>query len=199
MRVKGADGHEYSVTGQGQGNFNTAGGIAGILSLLGFDLGSILGRGYSPSMSSDALIAALNAQKTASNTGSIEAILGVIMALMASQSGGSGRCGGSCSENMPVSRYDLSQSEKMTAIMNENALLKANIHTDEKLSDVYERLTNKINTIAEAQSKINLEQAVYNGTNNAAISCIKNQIAQLQGLTELVVPSSRVCNTNSCG
>lgn len=30
MRIKGADGHEYNVTGQGQGNFNTVGAAGGI-------------------------------------------------------------------------------------------------------------------------------------------------------------------------
>lgn len=40
MEIKGADGHSYHVTGQGQGNFNTVGAAAGIASLLGFDLGN---------------------------------------------------------------------------------------------------------------------------------------------------------------
>jgi hypothetical protein len=30
MRIKGADGHEYNVTGQGQGNFNTVGAAGGV-------------------------------------------------------------------------------------------------------------------------------------------------------------------------
>ena len=30
MKIKGADGHEYNVTGQGQGNFNTVGAAGGI-------------------------------------------------------------------------------------------------------------------------------------------------------------------------
>ena len=45
MQVKGMDGQHYSVTGQAQGNFNTVGAAAGIASLLGIDLGSILGTG----------------------------------------------------------------------------------------------------------------------------------------------------------
>lgn len=201
MRIKGADGHEYDVTGSGQGAFNTAGGIAGILSLLGFDLGSILGRGWNPNMGADALVAALNNSRNASNNGTIEAILSVVMSLLL-QGGcgtfGRGHCGG-CSENTPASRYDISQSEKMTALESENALLKSNIYTDSKIADVYERLNTKINGVVEKQNEINMQQAVYNGTNNATIACMKGQIAELQGLSELVIPRNRVCNTRSCG
>ena len=34
MRIKGADGHEYDVTGQGQGTYNTVAGSAGLASFL---------------------------------------------------------------------------------------------------------------------------------------------------------------------
>lgn len=200
MRIKGADGHEYDVTGQGQGAFNTAGGIAGILALLGVDLGGLLGGRWNPAMSPDALISALNASKNAANTGTIEMVLSMIMMLLAQSGGnnfGRGNCGG-CSENTPVSRFDLTQSEKMTALESENALLKSNIYTDSKIADVYERLNVKINNVVEKQNEVNMAQAVYNGTNNAAVACIKSQIAELQGLTELVVPRRRVCETD-CG
>lgn len=197
MRIKGADGHEYDVTGQGQGAFNTAGSIAGILALLGVDLGGLLGGRWNPAMSTDALIATLNGAKNASNTGTIEMVLSMIMMLIAQNGGhnfGRGNCGG-CSENTPVSRFDLGQSEKMTALESENALLKANIYSDQKLSEVYERLSGRITAVEKAQNELNMAQAVYNGTNTAALECMKSQIAALQNLTELVVPRRRVCNT----
>jgi hypothetical protein len=34
---------------------------------------------------------------------------------------------------------------------------------------------------------------VYNATQTGAIACIQGQIAQLQGLTKLVVPNTSVC------
>ena len=43
------------------------------------------------------------------------------------------------------------------------------------------------------QSKINMEQATYNGVNTATLQCMKGQIAALLGLTKLVVPNSSVC------
>ena len=55
------------VTSQAQGNFNTVGAAAGIASLLGIDLGSILGNRWNPNMNADALIAALSATKNGSN------------------------------------------------------------------------------------------------------------------------------------
>ena len=73
------------------------------------------------------------------------------------------------------------------------ALLESNIYTDSKIADVYERLNNKITVIKDEQNAINLQQAVYNGVNTAAVECIKGQIAQLQGLTKLVVPAANIC------
>lgn len=43
MRIKGTDGHDYNVTGQGQGNYNTVGASAGIASFLGLNANNILG------------------------------------------------------------------------------------------------------------------------------------------------------------
>jgi hypothetical protein len=37
------------------------------------------------------------------------------------------------------------------------------------------------------------DQKAYNAANNATLGCISNQIAQLYGLTKLVVPNTSVC------
>ena len=39
MKIKGASGEEYHVTGQGQGTYNTVAGSAGLASFLGFNAG----------------------------------------------------------------------------------------------------------------------------------------------------------------
>ena len=69
-----------------------------------------------------------------------------------------------------------------------------------KITDAFTKLENRILGLAgevrankEEQNGINLQQAVYNGTNTAAVGCIQGQIAQLQSLTKLVVPNSSVC------
>ena len=98
-----------------------------------------------------------------------------------------------CSDNMYVNRYELDLENKLVAKDSEIALLKSNIYTDQKLTDVYSNLQAQLNTIKDNQNAVNMQQAVYNGTNTAAISCIQGQIAQLQSLTKLVVPNSSVC------
>ena len=203
MRIKGANGEEYNVPGQGQANFNTAGGIAGILALLGFDLGGILGNRYNPNMSPQALMDAMNASRNNSNNGAIEAMLGIIAALIPALMNGGGNNGrGCCSENTPVTRFDLEQSEKMQDLKSENALLKADKYTDQKISDAYITLNGQIKELAaefrsnkDAQCEINREQAVYNGVNTATLKSLKGQIADLASLSELVVPRRKVCNT----
>ena len=94
-----------------------------------------------------------------------------------------------CSENMLVSRYELGQESKIAKLETEVALRDANIFTDQKISEVYERLDNKIRGL---EAGLNA-QAVYNATNTATINCIQGQVAQLFSLTKLVVPNTSVC------
>ena len=100
---------------------------------------------------------------------------------------GYNNCG--CSENMMVNRYELGQEQKIAKLETEVALRDANIFTDQKISDVYERLDSKIRGL---EAGLNA-QAVYNATNTATINCIQGQVAQLFGLTKLVVPNTSVC------
>ena len=148
MRIKGADGHEYNVTGQGQGNFNTVGGAGGI----GWIAEKLFG--------------------------------GNIL--------GGNNCA-PCSENMPISRYEATMMQELAAKDAKIGLLESNIYTDQKIADVYERLSTKINANKEAQDAVNLQQSVYNGVNTATLNCMQNQIAQLFSLTKLVVPNGSVC------
>ena len=150
MKIKGADGHEYNVTGQGQGNFNTVGAAGGIgwiaEKLTGGNLGNIFGNNCNNDPSS-----------------------------------------------VPVSRYEMGLMQTIAAKDSKIGLLESNIYTDSKIADVYERLNNKIGAMKDEQNAINLQQAVYNGVNTATIECVKNQVAQLMGLTKLVVPNTAVC------
>lgn len=155
MKIKGMDGHEYNVTGQGQGNFNTVGAATGVASFLGLNAGNLLGGlGWNGN-----------------------------------------RCACNDALNMPVSRYEASMMQELSAKDGKIALLESNIYTDQKIADVYERLNVKINANKEEQTAINMQQAVYNGTNTATIANLQGQIAQLQALSELVVPQRKVCNT----
>lgn len=99
------------------------------------------------------------------------------------------------SDDRTISRYEAKMMQELAAKDGKIALLESNIYTDQKIADVYERLNRKIDANKEAQNEINLQQAVYNGTNTATIGCLKNEIAQLQALSELVVPQRKVCDT----
>jgi hypothetical protein len=98
-------------------------------------------------------------------------------------------CNNGCSENNMVNRYELSQSARIAELETEVKLRDSNIYTDGKILELYKYVDGKF---AGVEAQI-CQQNVYNATNTAAIACIQNQIAQLQGLTKLVIPNSSVC------
>jgi hypothetical protein len=113
--------------------------------------------------------------------------LGVLNGGLGNLFGGMNNC--NCSENNYINRYELEMENKIVSKDSEIALLKSNIYTDQKIAEVYERLNTKIGVV---EAGINA-QAVYNAANTATINCIQGQVAQLFGLTKLVVPNTSVC------
>ena len=113
--------------------------------------------------------------------------LGVLNGGLGNLFGGLGNCG--CSENNLINRYELELENKIVNKDTEIALLKSNIYTDQKIAEVYERLNTKINGV---EAVVNT-QAVVNASMTGVINCMQGQIAQLQGLTKLVVPNTSVC------
>lgn len=207
MQIKGTDGQTYHVTGQAQGNFNTAGAIAGILSQFGINLGGMLGNRWNPNMSYDALIGALSATKNGTNDALIGSVISAIVALIPQMMSNNSQP--SCSENTYVNRYELDQTRETDSLKSENALLKAQVYSDQKLVEQTKYLDGKIEALAaevrankDAQNAINLEQAALNATQTATINCMKQQIAALNGnfenLTKNYVPSYNVCQQGGC-
>ena len=88
-----------------------------------------------------------------------------------------------------VGHYELALIQQLEAEKSRNALLEANIYTDQKLATIYEKLDAKIGANRDAIA----QQAVYNATVNATLGCIQGQIAQLMGLTKLVIPNTSIC------
>lgn len=159
------DGQSYSVTGQGQGVFNSVGSGLGIASFLGLNAGNILG--------------GLGLGNPYARGGAVEVIT---------------------SDDKPVSRYEAAMMDNLAKKDAEIAQLKADKYTDEKMVEVTKYVDGKIEALAgevrknkEEQAAINLQQATYNGVNTATIQCMQGQIAQLLGLTKLVVPNTSVC------
>ena len=106
---------------------------------------------------------------------------------------GGNRCACGSPQDMPVTRYEATMMQELSAKDGKIALLESNIYTDQKIADVYERLNVKIAANKEAQDAVNMQQAVYNGANTAALNCLQGQVAQLYSLTKLVVPNTSVC------
>jgi len=120
------------------------------------------------------------------------------------------------SENDPVTRYEANMMLALQAKDCEIANLKADQYTDKKLVEVFNALNDKANNLTdrfnakfeslterihqehEQQAAINMQQAVYNGTNTATIANLQGQITQLQSLSQMVIPQRNVCNT-CCG
>ena len=94
-----------------------------------------------------------------------------------------------CSENHMVNRYELGQESRISKLESEIALRDANIYNDQKLLELYKYIDGKLEGVNGALAG----QAVWNATQTANIGCMQNQIAQLFGLTKLVVPNTSVC------
>lgn len=122
-------------------------------------------------------------------TGIIGSALGVLNSGLGNVLGGvlGGNCG--CSDNMPVSRYELGQEAKIADLQSQIALRDANTYNDQKLLEVYKYFDGKLDGINHRLC----DQAVWNATQTATINCMTGQIAQLYGLTKLVVPNGSVC------
>lgn len=147
------------------------------------------------------------AEFTSRGQGNLNTVLGAVGtagAIMPGLFGGlfGGGCNAAavCSDNVAVNRYELTMAQALSAKDGEIALLKADKYTDQKIVEAYKDLVGQINGLAaevrsnrDEQQGINLQQAVLNGTTGSTIACMQQAIAQLQGLTKLVIPNSSVC------
>lgn len=125
--------------------------------------------------------------------------LGVLNGGLGGILGGLGS-GAGCSDNQMVNRYELSMTQQLANKDMEISYWRGQDETNRKISDAYANLEGQIQALSrevrcnkEEQGGINLQQAVYNGTNTAAIGCLQSQVAQLFGITKLVVPNTSVC------
>jgi hypothetical protein len=114
--------------------------------------------------------------------------------------GNNGRNNCCSSDDMPISRYEANLLLAIQSKDSENALLRSNIYTDQKITDTYAVLNGQINELArevrankDAQCAINSEQAVFNGVTTGALKCIRENVQELFGLTKLVVPNTSIC------
>ena len=130
------------------------------------------------------------ASRGVANAGLTTGIIGT--ALGASNSGLLGNLFGNMNCNCQgatVNRYEVELQQKIAALESGIALRDANIYNDGKILELYKYVDGKIEGINGRLA----EQAVFNATQTAVSNCMAGQIAQLYGLTKLVVPNGSVC------
>ena len=127
----------------------------------------------------------------ADRIGGIGGYIGGVSALLGNGGLLNGILGGGqmCGENVPVNRYEMSMQRELSNKDMEIAYLKGR---DEAKSDSLELYRYVDGKFAGVEREL-ADQRVFNATQIGTISCMQGQIAQLQGLTKLVVPNSSVC------
>lgn len=93
------------------------------------------------------------------------------------------------SESMPVNRYEAAQSARIAQLETEVKLRDANTFTMGEMGKLRDYVDGKF---AKVEHEL-CDQRVFNATQIGTISCIQGQIAQLMGLTKLVVPNGSIC------
>ena len=101
---------------------------------------------------------------------------------------------GCCNESDEfVTRYDAGKDARIAALEQQVALGQAEKYTDQKMIDVYSKLESRINALERQVSDNAAAQGIINATIGSSVSVLQNQVAQLMGLTKLVVPNTSVC------
>lgn len=102
-----------------------------------------------------------------------------------------------CSDNTPVTRYELQMAQALSAKDSEIALLKSEQNTEVKIADVYERIMTRVNADQRAQADWNAAQMVNNAQMSASIATNANSIHALRhvvdDITKIVVPADAIC------
>ena len=96
-----------------------------------------------------------------------------------------------CSENMPVSRYELEREQKLAAKDSEIALLKANTYNDGKMLEVYGYIDRQLKDIREALCK----QAVHNQRTEDSFTLVKQDVESVrkEALDAIKMEAERRC------
>ena len=100
--------------------------------------------------------------------------------------GGNANCN---PDNMPINRYEAEQQQKIAALETEVKLRDANFYTLGEMGKLRDYVDGKFAGIEQQLCT----QQNFNTANTAAIACMQGQIAQLMGLTKLVVPNTSIC------
>lgn len=125
--------------------------------------------------------------------GNLGVTLGAIgTGLAALNGGGNGLLGGVLGNNNGChnyDRYDAQKDARIAELETEVKLRDANTYTLQQINGLRDYVETRLGRIEHEQC----DQRVYNATNTAALTCLQGQVAQLMGLTKLVVPNASIC------
>ena len=136
-------------------------------------------------------------EEVTSSRGAQWAGAGSLIALAAQSLFGGGNGGGGLLNGVLGGGRSGGQDMAVTALMTENARLKADADTNAKIADVYTRLREQDKlqdaTVASLEKRITqVEMAATNGISTLA-SAVANVQSTLSGITKTVVPNTSVC------
>lgn len=96
-----------------------------------------------------------------------------------------------CSENMPVSRYELEREQKLAAKDSEIALLKANTYNDQKMLEMYGYIDGQLKDVRETLCK----QAVHNQRTEDSFTLVKQDVdcVRKEALSAVKMEAERRC------
>lgn len=101
--------------------------------------------------------------------------------------------------DIPVTRHDMGLYRELSEKDFKIASLESNQYTDKQIRELSDAMNKKIDGVAAqmgmrfdgVQQQLNA-QAVWNATQQGLIGCIQGQVAQLQQMTQLVIPNRSV-------
>lgn len=92
-----------------------------------------------------------------------------------------------------VSHEAFELQQRVSTLESEKALLASEQNTEVKIADVFERLSTRIRALENSEAEKWATQGVINSQAISNINVLQSQVAQLMGLTKLVVPNTSVC------
>ena len=102
--------------------------------------------------------------------------LGVLNGGLGNLFGGWGNCGNACSENMPVTRYELGQEAKIADLQSQIALRDANTYNDQKTLEVYKYIDGQLRDVRDTLCA----QAVHNQKTEDSFVLARQDIAAVE-------------------
>lgn len=94
--------------------------------------------------------------------------------------------------DIPVTRHDMGLYRELAEKDFKIASLESNKYTDQQIRDLSDKFNARMDMqFGGVQQQLNA-QAVWNATQQGLIGCIQGQVAQLQSMTQLVIPNKSV-------